>query len=118
MDKLNELEVIQKEVKSLDPIERREQLKRNKYLFANRFTYNTIHMIDLDKGIAVKEWDLSELNSTQAEYVGSTGEKGYDFNNNVLNGIAYREETDTFLVTGKMWDFLFEVKLDYHDYIR
>ncbi len=27
----------------------------------------------------------------------------------VLNGIAYREETSTFLLTGKNWPALFEV---------
>lgn len=28
----------------------------------------------------------------------------------VLNGIAYREQTDTFFITGKLWPFIFEVK--------
>lgn len=30
----------------------------------------------------------------------------------VLNGIAYRPETDTFLLTGKYWPALFEVRLE------
>lgn len=30
----------------------------------------------------------------------------------VLNGIAYRPETDTFLLTGKLWPKLFEVKFE------
>ncbi len=28
-----------------------------------------------------------------------------------MNGIAYNKERDTFLITGKMWDFVFEVKI-------
>ena len=30
----------------------------------------------------------------------------------VLNGIAYRPETDTYLLTGKLWPWLFEVALE------
>ena len=29
----------------------------------------------------------------------------------VLNGIAYRPETETFLLTGKLWPHVFEVEL-------
>lgn len=39
--------------------------------------------------------------------------RSYDWGNNVLNGIAFNKETGTFLVTGKNWDFIFEVIL--HD---
>ena len=38
--------------------------------------------------------------------------------NHVLNGIAYDWHRDTFIITGKMWDLAFEVKLDYKPYIR
>lgn len=31
---------------------------------------------------------------------------------NVLNGIAYKPETDTFLITGKNWTRIFEVKIE------
>lgn len=31
---------------------------------------------------------------------------------NVLNGIAYKKETNTFLVTGKNWTRIFEIKID------
>lgn len=33
--------------------------------------------------------------------------KFYDAGNNVLNGIAYDNKTDTFFVTGKMWDHVY-----------
>ena len=42
----------------------------------------------------------------------------YDYPNNVMNGVAYVPDDDTFLVTGKMWDFLWKIKLNYHDYVR
>ena len=35
----------------------------------------------------------------------------YDFSNNVLNGIAYNPVSKTFFLTGKRWDFMFEVQL-------
>lgn len=40
-------------------------------------------------------------------------EKGPEWNeqNSVLNGVAYHPERETFFVTGKNWDKLFEVKL-------
>ena len=36
-----------------------------------------------------------------------------DDKDDVLNGIAYRDATDTFFVTGSMWELITEVKLDY-----
>ena len=38
--------------------------------------------------------------------------------NAVLNGIAYDKQRDTFVITGKMWDLAFELKLDYAKYIK
>ena len=43
--------------------------------------------------------------------------KMYDWGNNVLNGVAYVAEDDTFLITGKMWDHIYKVKLDYRDFV-
>jgi len=45
--------------------------------------------------------------------MGGTRWNDFEERNNVLNGIAYRKETDTFLVTGKMWHNLTEIKFDY-----
>jgi glutamine cyclotransferase len=48
----------------------------------------------------------------QKEHVASLGQSfSYDFGNNVLNGIAYNSATKTFFLTGKRWDFIFEVQL-------
>ena len=41
----------------------------------------------------------------------------YDINNNMLNGIAYLRESDTFLVTGKMWNHIYQLRLNYRPYI-
>lgn len=38
-------------------------------------------------------------------------EWGYDWLNAVLNGIAYHRTRKTYFVTGKLWDFIFEIKL-------
>lgn len=73
-------------------------------------------MIDLESGIAVKKWDLSELLDKQKEYLDYSG-TSYYWSNAVLNGIAYYEENDTFIITGKLWDFIYQVKLDYRDYV-
>ena len=34
--------------------------------------------------------------------------RGYDFGNNVLNGIAYDPDTRDWYVTGKRWNLLFK----------
>ena len=41
------------------------------------------------------------------------GQPPHGWGNAVLNGIAYVQSRDSFIITGKEWDLLFEVKLDY-----
>mgnify|MGYP002632966063 CR=1 FL=1 len=41
----------------------------------------------------------------------------YDDQNNVLNGIAYSEKGDFFILTGKMFDHIHKVRLDYQNYV-
>ena len=38
----------------------------------------------------------------------------YDYENNLFNGIAYDSRDDTFLLTGKMYDNIYKVKIQYH----
>ena len=38
--------------------------------------------------------------------------------NAVLNGIAYYPPNDSFIITGKLWDLCFEVKLDYWEQMK
>jgi len=42
-------------------------------------------------------------------------DKGTSFDslNSVLNGIAYHKERKTFFVTGKNWNKLFELRIDF-----
>ena len=63
----------------------------------------------------IAEWDLSNLMKRQKELLKYSGEhwNTHDMANAVLNGIAYREESDTFFLSGKLFYKLTEVKLDY-----
>ena len=67
-------------------------------------------MINLGTGEAVARWKLGDLETKQQEYLKDIGEaEDYDWNDNVLNGIAYARDRDSFFITGKNWDKLFEV---------
>ena len=69
-------------------------------LYANVWTSDEIVRIDLDTGRVTASIDASGL-LTRMEALRA----------DVLNGIAYRPETDTFLLTGKLWPHVFEVEL-------
>ena len=103
---LNELEIIN----TGDSIE-------SKFLFANIWQTSLIYMIDLDTGIAVTKWDLEELLQKQQAHLEYFGSQEY-WQNAYLNGIAYFEENDTFILTGKEWDFIFEVDLNYQKFVE
>lgn len=100
----NELEIIQ----TSDP-------QLSKYAFSNVFQENDIFMIEIETGKLVAKWDLTELASaSRANWYAE--DMNYQLNA-VLNGIAYYEPNDSFLITGKLWDNIYEVKLNYRDYI-
>lgn len=84
-----------------------------KYIYANKFTSSSIFKINIESGEVVKEYDMTLLKKKQEEYVRDnyTFSSWYDWNNNVLNGIAYRKETNTFFLGGKNWNYLFEIEL-------
>ena len=67
-------------------------------LWANVWTTDEIVRIDPTSGRVTAVVDASGLIDRESRPA-----------NNVLNGIAYREETASFLVTGKYWPELFEV---------
>ena len=69
-------------------------------LFANLFGSDEIAAIDTDSGSVVAMVDASGL---------LTDEEAEEAD--VLNGIAYRPDTGTFLVTGKYWPWIFEVRI-------
>ncbi|TNV76972.1 hypothetical protein FGO68_gene15201 [Halteria grandinella] len=82
------------------------------YIYANAYTTNDIYKFSKIDGTLVKIYNFADLANLQKKEVQSLGQSySYDWGNNVLNGIAYRQETNTFLLTGKKWDFMFEVAL-------
>ena len=69
-------------------------------VWANVFGTDWIVEVDPASGRVVGAIDASGL-LTPAERAGT----------DVLNGIAYREQSDTWLITGKLWPKIFEVEL-------
>jgi glutamine cyclotransferase len=64
----------------------------------------------------IRKWDLSALLKRQNELLDYAGEHWSKYNtaNAVLNGIAYRQISDSFFLSGKLFYKLTEVKLDYN----
>ncbi|MFL5815674.1 MAG: glutaminyl-peptide cyclotransferase [Bdellovibrionia bacterium] len=73
-------------------------------IFANVYQDNRILRIDPATGCVSGELDLSEV-------VRQAGIRPQDSQELVLNGIAYRPETDTFFITGKNWSSIYEVRI-------
>ena len=71
----------------------------NGRLYANIWKTDLIAIISMKTGQVIGYIDLSAINPTE------------DKTHHVLNGIAYRERTNTFLVTGKCWSKLYEIKI-------
>ena len=70
------------------------------WVFSNVWMTNDIVVIDPDSGEIVAVIDASSLDAEVADAP----------DRDVLNGIAYDPDTDTFLVTGKLWPTIFEVR--------
>jgi glutamine cyclotransferase len=73
----------------------------NGKVYANVWKKDRIAIIEPEDGRVTGWIDLSGLLQT----------RGYSGRVDVLNGIAYDAQTDRIFVTGKLWPFLFEVKL-------
>ena len=104
---------------------------------ANQYGSNEIHLIEIKfsslqensgsaKALVKHSWDMSELKKLQGkEYEkihkntpkqNEYGERITQYNywsEAVLNGIAWIPNTDQVLLTGKMWDLVFQVDLNY-----
>jgi glutamine cyclotransferase len=72
-------------------------------LYANVWTTDEIVRIDPQSGVVTARIDASPLRD-ELRQQGIVDDA-------VLNGIAWRPETKTFLLTGKLWPTLFEVQL-------
>ncbi|MFK7730405.1 MAG: glutaminyl-peptide cyclotransferase [Pseudomonadales bacterium] len=71
----------------------------NELIYANIWYDDTVVAISSETGDVVAQLDLSALR----RYEHKTAD--------ALNGIAYKPSTDTFLVTGKYWSQIYEIKL-------
>ena len=73
----------------------------NGKIYANRYGFNGVAIINPDNGAVDGVIDLSGLK-----------EKVLKHNNlDVLNGIAYNKTSKTLFVTGKMWNKIFEIEI-------
>ena len=70
-------------------------------IYANVYLQSYIVLIDENSGKVIGKLSLDEL----------VPEKYRGDNDNVLNGIAYIPERKTFLVTGKRWSKMYEIKI-------
>lgn len=73
----------------------------NGKIYANIYQQDSVAIINPETGSVEAIIDLSKLKSLVSQHADL----------DVLNGIAYHKETDTFMVTGKNWDKLFEIKI-------
>jgi glutaminyl-peptide cyclotransferase len=70
-------------------------------IYANVWFNNNIYVIRPSSGAVVRIVDCAALISQNAS----------PSNQDVLNGIAYNNDTGTFYVTGKRWRYIFEVRM-------
>lgn len=73
----------------------------NGKIFGNVYQKDAIAVIDPKTGAVTGILNMADLKSK----ITKTPET------DVLNGIAYRKETDTYFITGKNWDKMFEIKI-------
>lgn len=73
----------------------------NGKIIANIWGKDYLYIIDPNSGNVEGKIDLSELRP-----IGALNPDA-----EVLNGIAYNPKSDTYIVTGKNWDYFFEIKL-------
>ena len=75
----------------------------NGKIYGNIYTKDAIAIVDPKTGAVEAVLNLVDLKSKVTKHPDV----------DVLNGIAYNPKTKTFFVTGKNWDKLFEIKIDY-----
>lgn len=75
----------------------------DKFIYANIYQTNQVVKINPDNGDIAGILDLSPVvNQLLVKYP----------NIAELNGIAYRASTETFFITGKLWPYIYEMKLE------
>lgn len=76
-------------------------------ILSNVYQKDSVMVIDKNTGAIVGVIDLSSLKELIDK------DSSFDPLNSVLNGIAYHKERKTFFVTGKNWNKLFELRIDF-----
>ena len=74
----------------------------NGFIYANIWLTNLIVKIDTETGNVTGLIDLTPLKKMSLQK---------NDNSQETNGIAYDSKTDTFFVTGKLWPYIFQIKL-------
>lgn len=77
-------------------------------IYANRYTYDYILVIDPKTGAVLQKIDMSNLWSKSQHPASYTD---YEESNNVLNGIAWDAKGKRLLVTGKKWPHIYQISL-------
>ena len=86
------------------PINRLNELECvDNQVWANVWLTDRIVVVDPETGEVVAEADMTGIISPHPALTDS---------DSVLNGIAYRPDTGTFLITGKRWPTIFEVRFE------
>ncbi len=76
----------------------------NGFIYANKYLTDYILKIDPKSGLVVGKLDLTGLLQQSNQPIVA--------NTDVLNGIAFNPTTGHFLITGKRWPALYEIKLN------
>ena len=87
----------------------------NGSIWANIFLTSFIVEIDATTGYVTKTINLKSLLDTELAYhqLSEDGRlSSWDYQNNVLNGIAYDRDNDELFVTGKRWSLMFRIKIN------
>ncbi|MFW5988103.1 MAG: glutaminyl-peptide cyclotransferase, partial [bacterium] len=90
-----EVKINKQKVKNLNELE-----YHNGYIYANIWQEDYIIKINADTGQVEAYLDLTGILKTD-----------YDGEIDVLNGIAYNPENKSFLVTGKLWPKIYEIRI-------
>ncbi len=78
----------------------------NGYIYANVWYQDVVYKISPHTGNVIRAYDLTGLLEKSV-----LQSKPNSPRPDCLNGIAYRGDTDTFFLTGKLWPVIFEVSL-------
>ena len=95
INKIIKVEVNNQSLKNINELE-----YLNGFIYANIWQKDYILKIDAESGVVKAYLDLSNILDQK-----------YKETADVLNGIAYDPQTETFLVTGKLWPKIYRIKL-------